>query len=67
MSDEVKKDNYSADNIQVLEGLEAVRTRGRTGQCKGLAGGRTWGAGGRKCVGRVDAVGFLTGHFVASV
>jgi DNA gyrase subunit B len=27
MSDEVKKDNYSADNIQVLEGLEAVRKR----------------------------------------
>jgi DNA gyrase subunit B len=27
MSEEVKKDNYSADNIQVLEGLEAVRKR----------------------------------------
>ncbi len=27
MSEEQKKDNYSADNIQVLEGLEAVRTR----------------------------------------
>ncbi|MFN5911048.1 MAG: ATP-binding protein, partial [Bacteroidota bacterium] len=27
MSDQQKKDNYSADNIQVLEGLEAVRKR----------------------------------------
>jgi DNA gyrase subunit B len=27
MSEEIKKDNYSADNIQVLEGLEAVRKR----------------------------------------
>jgi len=27
MSEEVRKDNYSADNIQVLEGLEAVRKR----------------------------------------
>jgi DNA gyrase subunit B len=27
MSEEVKKDQYSADNIQVLEGLEAVRKR----------------------------------------
>jgi len=27
MSEEAKKDNYSADNIQVLEGLEAVRKR----------------------------------------
>jgi DNA gyrase subunit B len=27
MSEEVKKDGYSADNIQVLEGLEAVRKR----------------------------------------
>jgi DNA gyrase subunit B len=27
MSEEVNKDNYSADNIQVLEGLEAVRKR----------------------------------------
>lgn len=27
MSEEVAKDNYSADNIQVLEGLEAVRKR----------------------------------------
>lgn len=27
MSEEVKVDNYSADNIQVLEGLEAVRKR----------------------------------------
>ena len=27
MSDEQKRDNYSADNIQVLEGLEAVRKR----------------------------------------
>jgi DNA gyrase subunit B len=27
MSEENKKDNYSADNIQVLEGLEAVRKR----------------------------------------
>ena len=25
--EEQKKDNYSADNIQVLEGLEAVRKR----------------------------------------
>lgn len=27
MSEEARKDNYSADNIQVLEGLEAVRKR----------------------------------------
>jgi DNA gyrase subunit B len=27
MSEEIRKDNYSADNIQVLEGLEAVRKR----------------------------------------
>lgn len=27
MSEEIKKDDYSADNIQVLEGLEAVRKR----------------------------------------
>ncbi len=27
MSEELNKDNYSADNIQVLEGLEAVRKR----------------------------------------
>ena len=27
MSEEERKDNYSADNIQVLEGLEAVRKR----------------------------------------
>jgi len=27
MSEELSKDNYSADNIQVLEGLEAVRKR----------------------------------------
>ncbi|MEY3199714.1 MAG: hypothetical protein RJA13_1672, partial [Bacteroidota bacterium] len=27
MSEDIKKDNYSADNIQVLEGLEAVRKR----------------------------------------
>jgi DNA gyrase subunit B len=27
MSEDLKKDNYSADNIQVLEGLEAVRKR----------------------------------------
>ncbi|MES2799806.1 MAG: DNA topoisomerase (ATP-hydrolyzing) subunit B [Bacteroidota bacterium] len=27
MSEEVRKDDYSADNIQVLEGLEAVRKR----------------------------------------
>ncbi len=27
MSEEVKRDDYSADNIQVLEGLEAVRKR----------------------------------------
>eukprot|EP01041_Mallomonas_annulata_P032235 gene32235-54683_t len=27
MSEDLKKDDYSADNIQVLEGLEAVRKR----------------------------------------
>lgn len=27
MSEDIRKDNYSADNIQVLEGLEAVRKR----------------------------------------
>ena len=27
MSEAEKRDNYSADNIQVLEGLEAVRKR----------------------------------------
>ena len=27
MSDEIKKEDYSADNIQILEGLEAVRKR----------------------------------------
>ena len=27
MSEELARDNYSADNIQVLEGLEAVRKR----------------------------------------
>ena len=27
MAEDEKRDNYSADNIQVLEGLEAVRKR----------------------------------------
>jgi hypothetical protein len=27
MSEEIRRDDYSADNIQVLEGLEAVRKR----------------------------------------
>jgi DNA gyrase subunit B len=33
MSEEIKKDNYSADSIQALEGMEHVRMRPSMWRC----------------------------------